>query len=55
MLLQVRDEDVFSSNLKSFVCQHCVETMEGIAEPRKEILIFDQIELEKGFVIWGTD
>ena len=36
---------------KGFVCELCVNTMEGIAEPSKEISFFDQIKFVKSLVI----
>ena len=38
---------------KGFVCELCVDTKEGIVEPDREILFFDQIDFVKSFCYLG--
>ena len=35
---------VTSTSAKGFVCELCVDTMEGIVEPGEEISFFDQVD-----------
>ena len=39
--------------VKGFVCKLCVNTKEGIVEPEKEILFFDQVDFVKSFSYLG--
>ena len=36
---------VTSTLAKGFVCELCVDTMEGIVDPGEEISFFDQVDL----------
>ena len=38
-----------STLAKGFVCQLCVDTMEGIVEPGEEISFFEQVDFVKSF------
>ena len=38
-----------STLAKGFVCELCIDTMEGIVEPREKILFFDQVDFMKSF------
>ena len=40
---------VTSTLAKGFVCELCVNTIEGIAEPGEEISFFDQVDFVKSF------
>ena len=40
---------VISTLAKGFVCELCVDTMEGIVEPGKEISFFDQVDFVESF------
>ena len=40
---------VTSTLAKGFVCELCVDTMEGIVEPGEEISFFDQVDFVKSF------
>ena len=44
---------VTSTLAKSFVCELCVDTKEGIVEPGKEISFFDQVGFVKSFCYLG--
>ena len=41
-----------STQTKGFVCELCVDTMEGIVEPGEEISFFDQVD--EIFKMWGV-
>ena len=43
-----------STLAKGYVCKLCVDTKEGIVEPSKEILFFDQFEFVKSFCWLGV-
>ena len=43
---------VTSTHAKGFICELCVDTMEGIVEPGEEISFVDQVDLVKSFY-WG--
>ena len=40
---------VTSTLAKGFVCELCVYTKEGIAEPREKLSFFDQVDFVKSF------
>ena len=44
---------VTSSLAKSFVCELCVHTKEGVVEPDEEFSFFNQIEFVKSFCYLG--
>ena len=44
---------VTSSLAKSFVCELCVHTKEGVVEPGEELSFFNQIEFVKSFWYLG--
>ena len=44
---------VTSTMEKGFVCELCVNTTKGIVKPSEEILLFDQVEFVKSFLLFG--
>ena len=38
---------------KGFICELCVDIMEGIVEPGEEISFFDQVDFVKSFCYFG--
>ena len=44
---------VTSTLTKGFVCELCVDTMEGIVDPGEEISFFDQVDFVKSFCYLG--
>ena len=44
-----------STLAKDFVCELCVDTMEGIVEPGEELSFFDHVDFVKSFCYLGID